>query len=392
MKNTLLAAIAASTLLGLTQAHAEVSLFDYKQSSSDSEEAYVEGAFNIGKSPNDSQSSYNLDLNAFYDRVYSTPARDLSYGGNIFGNVNRSSAEGAERNSTYNGAIKGAIDTYFVPGSSGAFWYGEGEVKAHDINSIDKDNLETTATVGLGYGRVTDVTAMARTIRVIDELYKRHVISAKPAVGVYQQIAQIISKESEYKRRYGLKDYVLILVGDIEKILRNNGALAGNLNAQGAIKVRDVLLDEVVFKRQVGWKVRAGLGYAFKAFDGDPNPKLTLKGEYHMPLNNRTQFSNETTLSSKINDGDDSYAAKNEMSLSYEVDDNINWLNSWDVDYNHNGVADTDRTVNTVSSRFEYEINNLLKFYTQASLINNDDPANDGTDRQLNMGVSYRLR
>ena len=396
MKKKILAAVAVSVLWGWGQAQAEVSLFDYKQGSSDSEEAYVIGAFDLSKGRNDGQSSYNLDLNAFYDRLFSTPARDFSYGGEIIGNVNRGSAKDAERSSTYQASIDGNIDSYFVPGSSGAFWYGGGRIEARDklenLDNFDTDNVETTATIGAGIGRVTDVTPMAYTIRVMDELYKRRIINAKPAVGVYQEIAQIVAKEYIYKRRYGANDYVMYWVSDIEKALRNSGSLANGLGAQGAIKVRDVLMRENTFKRRIGWKVRAGLGYAFTAFDGDPNPKLEVQGEYHMPLNNRTQFSNVATFSTKINDGDDSYSATNDMSLSYEVADNIDWLNSWDIDYRHNGKADTNGTIHTLASTFSYEINNVLSFETTASLVNEDGSSDDGTDRRLTMGLKYRLR
>lgn len=393
MKKTILAST-IGLFLGVSAAQAEVTLYDYKEGTSAYEDAYVAGALDFRKSRGDEQNAYSLNLDASYDRTISTPDRDVTYGGGVLGTVNRSGAKGAESVDTYKADAGIKVDNYFVPGSNGGFWYGAAAV-AKD-SSID--DMFTSATVGVGYGRVTNVTPMAKAIRVMDELVRRNVLRSKPSVSVYQDVARIIAKESEYRSRYGSDDYEIKWISDIEAVIMQSG-LTNNFGATGALKVRDVLIDENISTRRIGWKVRAGLSYIGTNFDGlTDKPGLELGGEYHLPLSNQTQFSNEAVFNAILNDGDDAYNFNNNLSLTHEIDDRIDWENNWNINYAKNTQNGDDVTTNILSSTFAYEIANSLDFTTTASLTNvngsssTDVTKKDGTDRALTMGVRYRLR
>lgn len=390
MKKQILATLVASALMGVAQA--EVTLYDYEEGTSAFEEAYVNGSLDVSKNRGDGQSAYNLYLDANYDRTISTPDRDLSFGGYVSGTVNRSSTKDADSTDTYTANASVTADNYFQPGSNGAFWYGSASAAAVD----SFDDMFTTASVGVGYGRVTNVTPMAKAIRIVDELVKYNVLRGKPGKAVYQEIARIVSKESEYSSRYGNKDYELKWIGDIEAALQRSGML-NNLGAAGVLKARKVLMDEHISNRRIGWKVRAGLGYVGSNFDGLTNkPLLEAGAEYHRPLSNQTQFSDEAVFRAVLNDGDNGYNFNNTLSLTHEIDDRIDWENAWSLDYAKNSANGDDVTTNTLSSTFAYEINNALDFTTTARVANvkgSSDVTNpDGTDRALTMGVRYRLR
>ncbi|MEZ5476127.1 MAG: DUF481 domain-containing protein [Thiolinea sp.] len=224
----------------------------------------------------------------------------------------------------------------------------------------------------------------------------RGVLRGKPAKPVYQQIANIVSRENEYISRYGSKEYELKWIGDIEAALRQGGQLS-NLGAVGILKAREVLVDEYFSTRRNGWKVRAGLGYVGSNFDGLTNkPLLEAGAEYHRPLSNQTQLSDEATVRAVLNDGDNGYNFNNTLTLTHEVDNRIDWENAWSMDYAKNSVNGDDVTTNTLSSTFNYELNNKLDYYTTARIahVNGSSDTNnpDGTDRALLMGVRYRLR
>ncbi|MEZ5476128.1 MAG: hypothetical protein R3E95_01085 [Thiolinea sp.] len=157
MKKSILTLSVLSALAGLSVAQAEVTLFDYTEGSSSYEEAYVSGDMNVTKNRGDAQSAYNLNLNANYDRTISTPDRDLNYRGDVSGFVARGSNAGDKKTDGYTASASVTADNYFQPGSNGAFWYGSASVAAVDTF----DDLATTASVGVGYGRVTNVTPMA---------------------------------------------------------------------------------------------------------------------------------------------------------------------------------------------------------------------------------------
>lgn len=393
MKKTILAST-IGLFLGVGAAQAEVTLYDYKEGSSAYEDAYVAGDLDFHKNRGDGQNAYSLNLKAEYDRTISTPDRDFTFGGGVIGGVSRDGKKGADSVDTYTADAGFTVDNYFVPGSSGGFWYGSAYAK----KVSDVSDMFTKATIGVGYGRVTNVTPMARAMRVIDELVRRNVLRSKPSIGVYQDVARIINKQNEYKARYGSKDYEIKWISDIEAAVQQSG-LTNSFGAAGTLKARDVLIDENISTRRIGWKVRAGLSYIGSNFDGlTSKPGLEVGGEYHVPLSNQTQFSDEATFNAILNDDDTGYDFDNMLTLTHEIDDRIDWENAWNLQYSKNTTNGDDVTTNVLSSTFAYEIANSLDFTTTASLKNVNGSSDidvkkgDGTDRSLTMGVRYRLR
>lgn len=84
------------------------------------------------------------------------------------------------------------------------------------------------------------------------------------------------------------------------------------------------------------------------------------------------------------------------MSLTHELSDRVDWLNSWAMNYDHNDVTNADTTTNAVSSTYRYYISNKLAFDTVLALSKVDDDiannGNDEVDKSLFMGVTYRLK
>jgi len=370
-------------------AAAEVTLYDYTEATSAYEDAYLSASADLSKNRGDAQAAYNLDLNGSYDRVLSTPKRDITIKLNADAQVDRAPTAGAKSKDTYTAGASTTIDNYFRENSRGGYWYGKASIGANS----EYDDLDTTLGVGLGYGRVVNVTPMAKAIRLVDALKKRGSISRKPSKAVYNQIANIVARDAEYVSKHGRKDYQKFWIADIESALRNSGVLSGNFNAIGVLEARQVLVDERISTRKYGWKVRAGLNYVGSNFSGiKDKPGLELGAEYHRPISNRTQFSNEAVLTTVFDsNASDAYKLKNNMTLTHEVDDRIDWENSWTLEYDKvDGGQDV--TTNSLSSTFLYELTNSLDYTVSASLTNVDGTTNDGTDKSLNMGIRYRLK
>ena len=368
---------------------AEVTLYDYTEATSAYEDAYLSASANLSKSRNDAQAAYDLKLNGNYEKVISTPKRDTTFKVDADGLVTRSGTKGAKSDDSYTASTSATIDNYFKENSKGAFWFGKAAVGT----SSESDDLDTSLGIGLGYGRVVNVTPMAKAIRLVDALKYRGSITQKPSKAAYNEIAHIVSKEAEYASKYGRKDYQKYWIADIEKALKGAGVLSGNLNAVGVLEARQVLVDERISTRKHGWKVRAGLNYVGSNFSGIKNkPGLELGAEYHRPLSNRTQFSNEATLSTIFDsNASDAYKFRNNMTLTHEVADRIDWENSWALDYDKiDGGKDV--TTNTLSSTFLYELTNSLDYSVTAKVTNTDGTTNDGTDKSINMGLRYRLK
>lgn len=394
--------VASSLFLALFSAPVataqEISLYDYDQASSAVDEAYFTGTYSSENNRGSAQSAYNLDLSTNLEQVFSSVDRDTSFKVDVSGNSSRGSDEDDQSEKRYRASSSITVDNYFEPGSNGMFWYGRGSVIGDDTFS----DLQTTLSAGIGYGRVVNVTPMAKAIRLIDELIERGAIDSAPSRVVYQQIAKIINKEAEFKSQYGSRSkfYQQPWIGAIEKVLIENTLVQKGLSAKGILAMRDVLIDEKISVRRHGWKVRAGLAYVGRNFEGIKNkPGLELGAEYHRPINLKTQFSNEATLLSILDKDSDSYAFNNDMSLTYEIDDRLDWINTWGLNVNHSAVDSDNVITNSLTSTLAYEVGNNLDLTVSAGINKNTGndvrtagDLDDGTDKKFNFGIGYRLR
>ena len=387
-------AVSAATMAMAGSAAADVTLYDYQEANSSYEDAYVNGQFSATDGNGHSQSAYNANIALDYDRVMSSAQRNIGLKANVDGSLSRGSGAGADTESNYIATGSATADTYFRPGSKGAFWYGSGTLGLKK----DADDPFSKIGVGLGYGRVVNVTPMAKSMRLIEALQQQGALRATPSKATYLSVAQVIAREAEYRSKHGLDSYEQYWISDIEKALMASGQVKGSLNAASVIKSRDVLVNEFISTRKHGWLVRAGLGMVLSNYDGSDggDPSLDIGAEYHRPLNNQTQFSNVAHFSSIFSDDDTGYRLSNAMSLTREISDKVDWENSWLLDYNKAGDnAGTDITTNTLTSAFRYYLNNQLDLTLTAKASKTDDDlanGNEKTDTSLNMGVSYRLR
>lgn len=395
VRTKIAAALSVALFAVAGTASADVTLYDYTEATSAYQDAYLNGQFNATDGNGHSQTAYNANLALDYDRVISSPNRNLGMTFNADGSVSRGSASGASSESNYLASGSVTADNYFRPGTKGAFWYGSGELGLKK----GADELFSKAGLGLGYGRVVNVTPMAKAMRLVEALRQQGALSANPSKATYLKIAQVISRESEYKSKYRLGNYEQQWITDIEKALVASGQVRGSLSAAGVIEARDVLVNERISTRKHGWLVRAGLGVILSNYDGTDggDPTLDVGGEYHRPLNNATQFSNVAKFSSIFGDDDTGYRLINTMSLTHEMSDKVDWENAWLLDYSKAGDAGgQDLTTNSLSSTFRYYLNNQLDLTATAKASNTEDDisnnGNDDTDLSFNIGASYRLR
>ncbi len=369
-----------------------VSLYDYKEASSEYEDAYINGTLNIADSES-THTNYNLDLGLDYEKVMSSPNANTSYSAKLNGSVSDSGEEDSERNETYNGAASVTYDRYFNPTVNDAFWYGKGDIriqdKSTDANGNDYagiKNPEVKIGGGLGYGRVVNVTPMAHAMRLVEALVENGSIRQVPSAATYNKVATIIAKKEEYKHKFGER-YAQNWVSDIAN------ALGARLDANGVIRAYEVLENESISTRKYGWNVRGGVGVVANNFAGESgNPFAELQANYYHPISNKTQFSNEAKMTFELDDDDDSYVFNNDMGLTYELSDRVDWENKWNLNYQNNENS-ADVTRNALSSSFLYDINNSLKYETKLTYSRVDTEDADATyDKGLFMGVKYRLK
>ncbi|KJG06580.1 hypothetical protein UB33_08420 [Photobacterium angustum] len=392
MKSTITAVSAAVGMLVSSVTLAEqISMFDYDEATSAYEDAYLDAQFDL-RDGNQDQASYNAIASANYDRVFSSANRNtrIEFVGDI--NISQGPNSNDERKENYQALAALTNDMYFSPKKNDFFWYGKAEVGAQ----TDMKDPFTKLTAGLGYGRVINATPMAKAIRVIQSLQEHGLLGGNVSRETYQNVAQVISREAAYRSRYGSADYAEYWVEDIGRALDNQ------LSARGAVSSYDVLINERISTRKYGWLVRAGGGAVITNYDGsETKPALEVGAEYHYPINNQTQFSNEAILTAILDDGNNGFNATNTMSLTYELRDNIDWENAWLLTYAASDKTE-DLMTNSLRSTFRYYVSNSISVSVTGGLSKTEDNIdydgttntnrNDDIDTTFHVGLTYRLK
>ncbi len=157
--------------------------------------------------------------------------------------------------------------------------------------------------VGIGIGRFTDVTPLAKAITIEEELLGIDALADPLADDVLLAIAGAIGRRIEYDT---LKD----LVADIEALIE--GVAGVELDARALLTIEEVIL-AVGDERRCGWAIQGGIGYELidpyggaqnvvvggsvdAAFAFGPDDQLMLHVSYSGPFD----IMNENTLNATL--------------------------------------------------------------------------------------------
>ncbi len=382
-----LAVAASATLLGSVNAYA-IEMTDYIEPTISTEEAYVSASLS-GISGNNKDSA-NGQAQVQYDRGYESRERTMSF--EAKGNYSDTSRS----DSIYDATIAADINSY-LSGKPNLFWFGSasGFTDNLDANSDYADLLG-----GIGYGRVTTATPLARALRVVEELQQHNVVTVNVSDSAYLRLAQILAKQQEYRSKYGAEEYLAEFVGAVEKVMIETGMISGQLNAMGSTYLQQVLSEayDVVQTRAYGWWARGGAGVRVDEKGDSTDPAITLEFKYAKPIALNAQFTNTAKYSAIFTDGSTvGQNISNNMEYVYEIGDKIDWLNTWLLNIDiADSTASGDLISNRLSSTFRYYLTNRLTLdATIAAAQVSDDIDNNGNDdAELSslLSVRYRLR
>ncbi len=179
--------------------------------------------------------------------------------------------------------------------------------------------VASNLTLGAGYGRYIDATALAKAVRIEEHLLKENVITDRLPKATMIKIANIIDRQSEYINIYG-ETYENFWLFDIENEIRASGMLIGNhVGAIGILRIRQVLfnINERVNNRYFGYDVNVGSKFILSTYDKSKSgsPNLSLSGRYSYPLGWRFQINGNFEIFSPM----DSLFFR-EINLNFGVD------------------------------------------------------------------------
>jgi len=203
---------------------------------------------------------------------------------------------------THSAFLRASIRKYILADYD---WFGYGQLNLHHQKGYER--IASDVTAGTGYGRFIDATALAKAVRIEEQLLKEKLLTDHLPKETMIRIANIIEREAEYRDKYK-EVYEVYWLKDIEQELEKSGKLKGEkLSAIGVFRIRQVLIttpDTTApgvprfalsgrFSYPIGWRMQINtLGELYTPMDSTffKNFAARLTFDYIYELSNRINF------------------------------------------------------------------------------------------------------
>ena len=119
-----------------------------------------------------------------------------------------------------------------------------------DLNE-DFDRPAMKFTIGFGWGRFINATALRKAVRIEDFLLEEGIISDRMQKQTMIDLGHIIEKESEYRELYGSR-YQNYWYEDMQNEVQKSGMVLGSIGAIGVLRMQEVLERERINERFYG--------------------------------------------------------------------------------------------------------------------------------------------
>ena len=359
-----------------------VKVSDYQVPISKAKTLRFNGAWNWAQTGS-SVTSNNADANLIYRSFYSS--LPLAW----FINLDANGGWNFDQKINYNHNVN--LDASFRKYIwNNRNWFGQAEFTASHLNTYKQ--VATDLTVGFGYGRYINATALAKAVRIEDHLLKDKVIKDFLPKDIMIKIANIIERENEFKDIYG-DTYETYWFEAIEKeILKSNLVEGNKIGSLGIFRMRQVLfnINERVNQRYYGWDVTLGILFPISTPDKSPAgaPNLSVTGRYSIPISWKSQINSKLNVYSPL----DSLFFKNvsvraNVDFIYELSNRINFVSNYNFLYNK--TAESGNYIeHNLNASFWYYLENNIYLTISAGYFKQGNNPKDITSR---VGLQYNL-
>lgn len=283
-KYVLLMFIFICSTIGYSQ---NVKITDFKTPISSANQMLVGGTYNWAQT-GDSVTTNQFNVNGAYNIFYTS----LPFSWDIAINANLEGKYQDSLNASYN--LLANFNKYFKNNVSSFYYAGLTSNYTREVEFGIENRPEINTQVGLGYGRLTNATSMAKAIRIDEDLKKYGVIITYMPKRVTQEIANIIDRQSEYEAKYKAS-FEYEIIDDILSLVKNSDVGGEFINSSLTyFRVREVLfgINQFINPRYYGGDVRVGVGYTLLTRNDslDNNGFMNIQGRYSIPFNIRQQL------------------------------------------------------------------------------------------------------
>lgn len=203
------------------------------------------------------------------------------------------------------------------------FFFGDADLDLDE--DFDRPGLD--ATVGFGWGRFINATALRKAVRIEDFLLDEGIISERLPKESMIELGHIIEKEAEYRELYGDR-YQNYWYEDMQNEIQKSRKVLGSIGAIGVLRMQEVLEKERINERFYGWDVSAGVRLeVLTPFETVPrdDPGFSLGLRYSRPISWSTQINTDFSIETPFNgEFGRRYDVNWQTDFIYEISNKIN--------------------------------------------------------------------
>ena len=350
------------------------------------------------KVPVTSAKSFLIDLNYNYatigkeetanqgkmGTVYKTFYESLTYGRSL--DLVWSRSQNKDTND-YSTDLDGRLKKFIWPDRR---FFGSVNLNGAYFKGYDRPAFNVT--VGAGFGRFINATALAKAVRIEDFLLASGQFYDDLPAETMIQLGQIIERQGEYKDRYG-DVYKRFWYDDMTTSIKASQMLKGDeINAEGILRMDEVLFREKISDRFYGWDVTLGAKVELltpEASIDRATPAADVTARYSRPISWRSQFNERFTINSPM--GDNFFRTYNLTSasdFSYEVTNRIDFVLNYLLKSEKRSQEADVLTSNTVTILFLFFLENQVNFTTSIQL---DKSSETKLRQNFVMTLNYRV-
>jgi hypothetical protein len=214
-----------------------------------------------------------------------------------------------------------------------ADWFGFTRVTGQHANNYKQ--IASDLTVGFGYGRYINATALAKAVRIEDHLWRDNVILLRLPKETLINIANIIERENEFVVIYGLSTYETYWFEAIEnEILKTDALDETGVGSLGILRIRQVLfgINERVNERYYGWDVKTGILFPLTTLDKSAigNPNMSISARYSWPINWELQLNSNAEVFTPMDSSFmKQYQVRAGVDFIYELSNRVNFVSGY---------------------------------------------------------------
>lgn len=215
-------------------------------------------------------------------------------------------------------------------------WFASSRINVHHEKNVESEykQIASDLTIGGGYGRYINATALAKAVRIEEHLLRDGIIRDHLPKETMIKMANIIERQTEYRDLYE-EIYETYWIDDIESAIEETFLSEDfDIGSIGILRIRQVLfnINERVNDRYYGWDVSAGILFTITTSDKSPagDPNFSLNANYSYPVSWQTQINAGARVSTPV---DTNFAENFTLDLNldfiYELSNRINFVTDY---------------------------------------------------------------